>query len=257
MRPAIFAVLGLVFGSFLSVVISRVPEGRSVIRPRSRCPRCGAQIRFRDNIPVLSYLALRGRCRSCGERISPAYPAIEGATAILFLAAAILIRPLERAALAAPFLGVLLALGIIDAQHRILPNRIVYPAIGLAAAVIIVLALAGLGVDPVRALLGLLIYAGPLFLIALIVPRGMGMGDVKLAALIGLVLGSFGLAYVGVAAGLGVIGGGLGALLALVVLGYGRRHQLAFGPFLAGGAILAALFAPQIARAYLSLSGLG
>ena len=256
MRTALFAVFGLVFGSFLTVVISRLPEGESVIRPRSRCPRCGAEIRARDNVPILSYLLLRGRCRNCGQRVSPAYPLIEGATAILFTAAALALEPLERAILAAPFLGLMLALGVIDARHRIVPNRIVYPALVLSAVAILVLDLAGLEVDAVRGLVGLLVYSVPLFLVALAVPRGMGMGDVKLAGLIGLVLGSFGLAYVGVAAALGIIGGGVGALLALLVLGYGRRQQIAFGPFLAGGAVLAALTAPQLARIYLSLVGL-
>jgi leader peptidase (prepilin peptidase)/N-methyltransferase len=104
--------------------------------------------------------------------------------------------------------------------------------------------------------MGLLVYAVPLFLIALAVPRGMGMGDVKLAGLIGLVLGSFGLAYVGVAAAAGVVSGGLGAILAVVLLGYGRRQHIPFGPFLAGGAVLATLAGPQLARAYLSLLGL-
>jgi leader peptidase (prepilin peptidase)/N-methyltransferase len=256
MRAALFAVFGLAFGSFLTVVISRIPAGESVVRPRSRCPRCGAEIRARDNVPVVSYLLLRGRCRSCGERISPAYPLIEGATALLFASAGLVVHPLERAILAAPFLGILLAVGVIDARHRIVPNRIVYPALALYAATILVLDLAGLEVDAIRSLLGLLFYAVPLFLVALAVPRGMGMGDVKLAGLIGLVLGSFGLAYVGVAAALGVIGGGVGAILAILILGYGRRQHIPFGPFLAGGAAVATLAAPQIARTYLSLVGL-
>jgi leader peptidase (prepilin peptidase) / N-methyltransferase len=256
MRAALFAVFGLVFGSFLTVLISRVPEGESVIRPRSRCPECGAEIRARDNIPIVSYLLLGGRCRNCGQRISPAYPVIEGVTSILFVAAALVLEPLERALLAAPFLGLMLALGVIDARHRVVPNRIVYPSVVLYAAAILGLDLAGMEVDAPRGLLGLLFYSVPLFLVALAVPRGMGMGDVKLAGLIGLVLGSFGLAYVGVAAALGVIGGGIGAILAILILGYGRRQQIPFGPFLAGGAALAALAAPQLSRVYLSLLGL-
>jgi leader peptidase (prepilin peptidase)/N-methyltransferase len=256
MRTALFALFGLAFGSFLTVVVSRIPAGESVVRPRSRCPRCGTEIRARDNVPVVSYLLLRGRCRSCGERISPAYPLIEGATALLFGAAGLVVNPLERAILAAPFLGLLLAVGVIDARHRIVPNRIVYPALILYAGAILVLDLAGLEVDAIRSLLGVLFYSVPLFLIALAVPRGMGMGDVKLAGLIGLVLGSFGLAYVGVAAALGIIGGGVGAILAILILRYGRRQHIPFGPFLAGGAAVATLAGPQIARGYLSLLGL-
>ncbi len=256
MRAALFALAGLAFGSFLTVVIHRVPRGESIFRPRSRCPGCGTKIRARDNVPVLSYLILRGRCRSCGERISPAYPLIEGATSLFFVAAALILDPLERAVLAAPFMGLMLALAVIDARWRIVPNRIVYPAIVLSAGLSLGLDLAGLEIDAIRGLLGLLVYAVPLFLIALAAPRGMGMGDVKLAGLIGLVLGSFGLAYVGVAAAVGVVSGGLGAILAVLVLGYGRRQQIPFGPFLAGGAVLATLAGPQLARAYLSLTGL-
>jgi leader peptidase (prepilin peptidase)/N-methyltransferase len=255
-RVALFALAGLAFGSFLTVVIYRVPRGESIVRPRSRCPGCGAEIRARDNVPVVSYLLLWGSCRNCGERISPAYPLIEAATALLFAAAGLVVEPLERAILAAPFLGVMLALGVIDARRQIVPNRIVYPAIVLYAGLILGFDLAGLEVDALRGLLGLLLYAVPLFLIALAVPRGMGMGDVKLAGLIGLVLGSFGLAYVGVAAAAGVVSGGLGAILAVVLLGYGRRQHIPFGPFLAGGAVLATLAGPQLARAYLSLMGL-
>jgi leader peptidase (prepilin peptidase)/N-methyltransferase len=110
-------------------------------------------------------------------------------------------------------------------------------------------------VDAIRGLVGVALYAGPLFLLALALPAGMGMGDVKLAALIGLVLGSLGLAYVAVAAFAGVIGGGLGAMLAMTVMGYGRKQQIPFGPFLASGAVVAALAAPQIAALYLSLLG--
>ncbi len=255
MLVALFFGLGLIFGSFLTVVIHRVPRGESVVRPRSRCPRCGTEIRARDNIPVVSWLVLRGRCRTCGARISPQYPLTELATAVLFGAAAALVDPLYAAILAAPFLGLMLAIAVIDARHRIVPNGIVYPALIVFAVAVVAGDLAGGGVDAVDGVIGLALYAVPLLLVALAVPHGMGMGDVKLAALIGLVLGSFGLSYVGVAAGVGVIGGGLGALIALAVLRLGRKRQIPFGPFLAGGAMVAVVAAPRIADLYLSLVG--
>lgn len=255
MLVALFFGLGLIFGSFLTVVIHRVPRGESIVRPRSRCPRCGTEIRARDNIPVVSWLLLGGRCRTCGARISPRYPLTELATAVLFGAAAALVDPLYAAILAAPFLGLMLAIAVIDARHRIVPNRIVYPGLIVFAVAVVAGDLAGGGVDALDGVIGLALYAVPLLLVALAVPQGMGMGDVKLAAFIGLVLGSFGLSYVGVAAGVGVIGGGLGALIALAVLRVGRKRQIPFGPFLAGGAMVAAVAAPQIADLYLSLVG--
>lgn len=250
---AIFALFGLAFGSFLTVVIHRMPRRESVVAPRSRCSRCGTEIRARDNLPVVSYLLLRGRCRTCGERISVEYPLTELATAALFAAAAAAIRPLYPAALVAPFLGLMLAVAVIDARHRIVPNRLVYPAVLLYLPALAVGDLVGAGVDLPAALLGLALYAGPLFLLAMAVPHGMGMGDVKLVALIGLVLGSLGLARVAVAAGAGILLGGLGAIAAVLALGYGRRQQMPFGPFLAAGGVVGALAGPQVAGLYLSL----
>jgi leader peptidase (prepilin peptidase)/N-methyltransferase len=252
-RIALFAVLGLVIGSFLTVLIHRVPRRESIARPGSRCPACGTPLRWVDNVPVLSYLLLGGRCRACGEPISIEYPLVELGSAALFVAAALVYEDLFRAALVASFLGLMLAVAVIDARFRIVPNRIVYPALLIFAVAIVVGDLAGAEVDAPRAGLGMLAYSLPLFLIALAVPQGMGMGDVKLVTLVGLVLGSLGLAYVAVAAGVGIVAGGLGALVAVVALRYGRKHQMPFGPFLAGGGAMAALVGPQIASAYLSL----
>jgi leader peptidase (prepilin peptidase) / N-methyltransferase len=255
MRVALFAVLGLVVGSFLTVLIHRVPRRESIVRPGSRCPACGTPLRAIDNIPVLSYLLLRGRCRACGEPISIGYPLVEFGSAVLFVAAALVFEDNFRAGLVAPFLSLMLAVAVIDARLRIVPNRIVYPALLLFAAAIVVGDLFGARVDAPRAGLGMLAYSLPLLLMALVLPHGMGMGDVKLVALIGLVLGSLALAYVAVAAGVGILAGGLGALVAVVALRYGRKQQMPFGPFLAGGGAVAALAGPQIASAYLSLLG--
>ena len=255
MRVALFAVLGLIFGSFLTVVVHRIPRGESVVRPRSRCPRCGAEIRVADNVPVVSWLLLRGRCRRCGARISAEYPLTEAATAALFAASIAVHEDVFVASVVAVFLAAMLAVALIDARWRIVPNRIVYPSLVLGLIALAAGQLAGAPVDALRGLVGLALYGGPLLLIALVVPRGMGMGDVKLAALIGLVLGALGLSYVAVAAGVGIVLGGVGAIAALAVHGYGRREHIPFGPFLAGGAAVAALAGSAIAGAYLSLLG--
>jgi leader peptidase (prepilin peptidase)/N-methyltransferase len=205
---------------------------------------------------VLSWLLLRGRCRSCGNRISPEYPLTELASAGLFVAAGLSFDSLALAVPAAIFLALLLAVALIDARHRIVPNRIVYPALLVLAPAVVVGDLVDVGVDAPRAFIGLLAYAIPLLLVALAVPGGMGMGDVKLAALIGLSLGGLGLSYVVVAAGLGILGGGVGALVAVAVFRFGRRQQLPFGPYLAAGAAVALLAGDAIADAYLSLVGL-
>jgi leader peptidase (prepilin peptidase) / N-methyltransferase len=255
LRAAIFGLLGLVFGSFLTVLVHRLPR-REPTTGRSRCPRCGTLIRARDNVPLVSWALLRGRCRTCGERISPEYPLTEAATAGLFVAVAVAIRPLFPAVLVAPFCGLMLAVALIDARFRIVPNRVVYPALVAYLAAILGGHLLGGGVSVLTGLAGAALYAGPLFVIALAVPGGMGMGDVKLAALIGLVLGSLGVRFVAVAAGVGVVAAGVGAVVAVAVLGLGRRQHIPFGPFLAGGGVVAALAAPAITRVYLSLFGL-
>jgi len=243
---------GLVFGSFLTVVIHRVPAGESIVRPRSRCPSCGTEIRNRDNVPVLSWLLLRGRCHACGARISVVYPLTELATGALFVAVALRYEEVWAAVLLAPFAGVLVALAVIDARTKKLPNRIVYPSLAVAAVYLVVVRVAAGGPDLVSAAVGFLAYGGGLLLVAFISPRGMGMGDVKLAALIGLVLGSLALKFVAVAAAVGILLGGVVALGALIA-GFGRKQALPFGPFLAAGAIVAVFFGPQISDLYLNL----
>jgi leader peptidase (prepilin peptidase) / N-methyltransferase len=251
-RVLIAVCFGLVFGSFLTVVVHRIPLKESIVTGRSKCPSCGRVIAARDNIPVVSWLLLRGRCRNCGHRISPRYPLIELATAGLFVGAALAFdRTLVQAMMAA-FLAVMLALAIIDVEHRLIPNRITYPAVVGFAVVIGIGDLAGGGVNFVHALSGLGAYGGGLLLIALISPRGMGMGDVKLGALVGLVLGSLSLPRVGVAAGVAILAGGVGAIVALVA-GMSRKQALPFGPYLALGAVVATFAGPQISHAYLRL----
>ncbi len=253
MRVVAFAGLGLVFGSFLTVVIHRVPRKESIVLPGSACPECGVHIRARDNIPVISYLLLRGRCRSCGTRISPEYPITEALTAALFVAAGAAFRQVSVAAVVAPFLGVMLACALIDARFRIIPHRIVFPSLALFGAALIGVAVLTHEVSVLTGALGLLAYGGPLFLLAVLVEGAMGGGDVWLAALIGLVLGALGLRYVLVAAMVAVLLGGLGSVVALA-RGASRKDTIPFGPYMAGAAVVAALFAPGIAGWYAGLA---
>jgi leader peptidase (prepilin peptidase) / N-methyltransferase len=249
LRALVALPFGLVVGSFMTVAVHRLPRGESVIRPRSRCPACGAEIGARDNIPVLSWLLLRGRCRRCGARISVEYPLIELGTAGLVVLAAIRYPDPWRAVLIAGLLALMPGIALIDLRHRVIPNRLTYPALLVFPALVLLAWLVSDATDPVRGFLGLLLYGGILFVVA-VVSRGMGMGDVKLAALIGLVLGSLGLRYVGVAAGAAIVLGGLGGLAALA-LGKSRKSAIPFGPYLAAGAVVAGLWGEPIAAWYI------
>jgi leader peptidase (prepilin peptidase)/N-methyltransferase len=252
-RLASFALFGLLMGSFLTVVVHRLPRNESVVAPRSSCPRCGTEVRARDNVPILSYLALRGRCHGCDTHISAEYPLTEAMTAALFVAASLVFRPVGVAAVVALFLGAMLAAALIDARHRIIPNRLTYPALVLAAVAIVALSLAGQPLSITGAVVGFLCFGGGLLLVAIVSPGGMGMGDVKLGALIGLVLGAVGLRYVAVAAGMAVLLGGVAALVALAA-GRGRKGTIPFGPFLASGAAVAALAGAPLAGWYLGFA---
>jgi len=253
LRALVAFPFGLAIGSFMTVVVARVPEGQSVLRPRSRCPRCGTELRNRDNVPVVSWLLLGGRCRTCGERISVMYPLLELSTALLVAGAAATYDRPWVAVMVALFLALMPAITWIDIERRIIPNRITYPAfLGFAAYVAIAWLFDG-GTDPVRGLIGALLYGGGLFLVAL-VSRGMGMGDVKLALVIGVVLGSIGLRYVGVAAACAVLFGGVGGIVALA-MGRNRKAMIPFGPYMAAGAVVAAFWGERIVDWYLGSFG--
>jgi leader peptidase (prepilin peptidase) / N-methyltransferase len=254
-RALLFGLFGLVFGSFLSVVIYRVPRKESIVAPRSACPRCGAMIGARDNVPVLSYIALGGRCRSCRTRIPVRYPLLELATGLLFAGAALRFDSAYTAGVVALLFMVLVAVAMIDIEHQIVPNRILYPSFPLFAALVGLGAALGHDMELVPAALGFLAFGGGLLLVAVVSPGGMGMGDVKLAALIGLVLGALGPRYVVVAAGVGILAGGLGAIALMALTGASRKAKIPFGPYLAAGAIVAAFLAPTIASWYTGLPG--
>lgn len=249
---AVIFVLGLAVGSFDNVAIYRVPEGLSLWSPRSFCPRCGAQIAWYDNIPILSYLLLRGRCRSCGEPISVRYPLVELLSGALFLATFSHLGFEWRAELPAYLLmiSVLIIVSAIDLQRQIIPNRIMYPAIPLGLAAVGGVALArGDASIFLRGLAGAGMGGVPLALLALLIPRGMGMGDAKLAAFTGIFLGyhqltAFFFAFLA------------GSVVGLILIAAGRKgrdSRIPFGPFLALGALVALFFGPGLWVFYRSL----
>ena len=248
-RAVVALPFGLAVGSFMTVAVYRLPKGESVLRPRSRCPACGAEIGARDNIPVFSWLLLGGRCRRCGERISAEYPLLELATAGLVVLAAIRYPNPWHVVLVGGLLALVPGIALIDLRHRIIPNRLTYPALLVFAPTVLLAWAIGDAADPARAGLGLLLYGGILFVVAA-VSGGMGMGDVKLAAVIGLVLGSLGLRFVGVAAAAAIVLGGLGAVVALI-MGKGRKSAIPFGPYLAAGAVVAGLWGEPVASWYI------
>jgi leader peptidase (prepilin peptidase)/N-methyltransferase len=192
---------------------------------------------------------LRGRCRRCGERISVEYPLLELTTAALVVLAAIRYPNPWQAALVGGLLALMPGIVLIDLRRRIIPNRLTHPALLVFPLGIVLAWLVDGAVDPVKAALGFIAYGGGIFVIAT-VSRGMGLGDVKLAAVIGPVLGSLGLRFVGVAAGVTILLGGLGGFVALA-MGRGRKSEIPYGPYLAAGAVIAALWGEPIASWYL------
>jgi leader peptidase (prepilin peptidase)/N-methyltransferase len=256
MLVAAAAVLGLLVGSFLNVVIHRVPRGESVVRPSSRCPDCGREIRARHNVPVFGWLVLRGRCAGCGRRISVRYPLVELGTAVLFALLALRLDPPDLPAYL--YFGAIgIALALIDLDCRRLPNAIVLPSYPVLAVLLTAsawwrddwwsLARAGVG--------GAALFAFYL-LLALAYPAGMGFGDVRLAGVLGgvlgylswtaLLLGAFGGFLLGAVAGVVVLAAGKG----------GRKTALPFGPFMIAGALVAIFAAGPLGQAYERLMGL-
>ncbi|MET9001024.1 prepilin peptidase [Amycolatopsis sp. NPDC004169] len=250
------AVLGLLVGSFLNVVIHRVPRGESVVRPPSRCPDCGQEIEPRHNVPVFGWLVLRGRCAGCGARISVRYPLVELGTGVLFALLALRLDPPDLPAFL--YFGAIgVALALIDLDCRRLPNAIVLPSYPVLVVLLTAsawwrgdwwaLARAGIG--------GAALFAFYL-LLALAYPAGMGFGDVRLAGILGgilaylswgtLVVGAFGGFLLGAVAGVVVLATGKG----------GRKTALPFGPFMIAAALVAIFAAGPLGQAYQRLTGL-
>ncbi len=229
---------GAVTGSFLNVVIYRLPRKESIVSPGSHCPRCGQPVKWYDNIPLLSYVILRARCRHCGQPITPRYPTVELLTAVLWVMAGVwfgLDWPLLPALL---LVSTLVAIFYIDLDHYIIPNVIVLPvaAIGLAANV---------AIAPERWLEFLaagLLSATFFFIVALVKPGGMGMGDVKLAGMLGFFLGKAVLVWLFLGFLIGAVVG-----VALMAAGVkGRKSRIPFGPFLAAGAVVALFYGAML-----------
>jgi leader peptidase (prepilin peptidase) / N-methyltransferase len=232
---------GLALGSFLNVVAARVPLRRSIVRPPSACMACGQQIRWHDNLPLVSYALLRGRCRDCKARIPLVYPAVELITAFLIAGCVLAFGVTADALVAAFFCAVLVAVSAIDVEHRIIPNRIVLPA-----TAIVLVANTALHPSPGWAL-GALGASGFLFAAALAYPAGMGMGDVKLALLMGAALGK----VVAVAMMVGMLAAMIPGLYLMARHGSkARKMGIPFGPFLAVGSVVALFWGPDILDAY-------
>jgi leader peptidase (prepilin peptidase)/N-methyltransferase len=234
---------GLALGSFLNVVAARIPRGGSIMRPASACMSCATPIAWYDNVPLVSYVALRGRCRACGERIPLRYPAVELITALLVAASVFVFGVTLDALLAAFFCAVLVAVSAIDVEHRIIPNKIVLPATVLVLAAQTALEPS---VEWTLAALGCSLF---LFLAVLAYPAGMGMGDVKLALLLGAALGR--------TAPVALMVGMLAALVpaAFLFAIHGRRARkmaIPFGPFLALGGVVALFAGDRLLDLYLT-----
>lgn len=256
-------VLGVIIGSFLNVVIARLPAGESIVRPRSSCPGCGVFIEGRDNIPLLSWVILRGRCRNCHEPISARYPLVEGLTGMLWAVTGLWAFG-QQGAWISPLLPTLLvvvsagiALVFIDLDCRRLPDAIVLPLWPASVAGLMCAGAVSGDWPIIRALGGAglwLLVIGGIWLAT--GGRGMGLGDVKLAPLLGLVLGwiGWGPASVGLAAAWLV--GGVTAVVLLVAGRAGRRQELPFGPFLLIGFLIGVLAGSALLDAYLRGTGL-
>src|SRR6266511_1677329 len=247
MSPALAALAfapGLAVGSFLNVVAARVPLRRSLVSPGSACMTCSAPIAWYDNVPVLSYVLLRGRCRNCGTRIGLLYPAVELASALLVAGCVLAFGLTLRAAIAALFCCVLVAISAVDFRHRIVPDRIVLPA------TVLVLAAQTVREPSLEWPLGALGASLFLFVAVLAYPAGMGMGDVKLALLMGAALGK----TAAVALMLGMLSALLPAAFLLARHGQAaRKIAIPFAPFLALGSIIALFAGKPILDAYLAL----
>jgi leader peptidase (prepilin peptidase) / N-methyltransferase len=238
---------GLAVGSFVTVVAHRVPRGESIVAPRSRCPSCGSQIAAFDNVPVLSWLLLGGRSRCCGERISPRYPLTELTLGALYAATVLVLwdDPTE-VALGLVFVTMLLAVTLTDLERRIIPNRILLVA---AVAAVAITTAGDPSSLPERAIAAVAA-GGAFFLVALAYPRGMGLGDVKLAAVMGLFLGRDVAAAILVA----LLAGSLVGLAMIASQGgAARKRAIPFGPFLALGGVVGLLLGDQLVSWYLGI----
>ncbi len=244
-------VFGICIGSFLNVCIYRLPESKSIVHPRSMCPSCGTLIRFYDNIPIFSYLALRGKCRHCEARISFRYPVVEFISGIFAVGVFLKYGMGLEALIYYTFIATLLVITFIDIDHQIIPDVITLPGIPIFFAASFALP----KITLVESILGILIGGGSLFLVAwlyhlLTRKEGMGGGDIKLLAMMGAIVGWKGVLFtIFVASAIGTLAG------MLIIIKSGKTMKLAvpFGPFLAIGGIAYILIGPQLIAWYFNL----
>jgi leader peptidase (prepilin peptidase) / N-methyltransferase len=242
---ALAAAGGLIVGSFLNVVVYRLPRGESLMHPRSRCPSCATQLRAVDNVPVVSWLALRGRCHHCGAPVSARYPLVELTTGVLYAAVVATQDDAVRIVLGLLLVTALVPITLIDLDHRIIPNRITG-----TAAIAALIAIAALDTDfLVEAAIAAGAGGGFFFVAAILYPRGMGMGDVKLAGVLGLYLGRAVAPAILIALIAGVVLGA--AIIARKGAEEGRKTAVPFGPFLALGGMVAFFVGNELVDVYL------
>jgi leader peptidase (prepilin peptidase)/N-methyltransferase len=251
---ALAALFGLIIGSFLNVVIWRVPRGESIARPPSACPSCGTQIRPRDNIPVLGWLVLRGRCRDCAARISARYPLVEAGTAVLF--ALVAVRFGDHPAVVPAYLylaAISIALALIDLDVKRLPDVLTLPSYGVG---FVLLAAASLHSPHglLRSVLGAAAMFAVYFALCFAYPAGMGFGDVKLSGVLGLYTAYLGWDVWGAGLLLGFFLGGFFGIGLLLLGKGGRKTAVPFGPFMLLGAFLAIFFGHRLVDGYLSFT---
>ncbi|HEX3004478.1 MAG TPA: prepilin peptidase [Angustibacter sp.] len=251
------AVVGLVIGSFLNVVIWRVPRGESVAHPASHCPQCEHPIRPRDNVPVLSWLLLRGRCRDCGAPISARYPAVELATGLLFALMAWHLGAAWELPAYLYLCAISVALALIDIDVRRLPNAIVLPSYAVTAVLLLLPAvIEGRWHEFLRAAGGGAVLYAVFFLLVFIHPAGMGFGDVKLAGVLGAYLGWLGWGVLAVGGFLGFLLGGVYGGGLLLAKRAGRKSAIPFGPFMLAGALVAVFAGQWLVDRYLQMIGI-
>ena len=239
--------VGACVGSFLNVVIYRLPKKESLIRPGSHCPACNSPIRWYHNIPIVGYLVLGGKCADCGEKFSARYAAVETLTGLLFVACYAAFGLTGAAAVYMALSSALVAVLFIDIDHFIIPDAITLPGIpiGLLCALFI------LPLSISDALIGVVVGGGILFLIAVIAPQGMGGGDIKLLGMVGAFLG-WKSALITIF--LGSLVGSVGGIIGMIALGKGRKSKIPFGPYLAIGAFLAMFFENEIIELYIRIA---
>ena len=250
-------VLGLAIGSFLNVVIYRVPANVSVVRPPSRCPSCGSEIHNRHNVPILGWLVLRGRCFACKAPISPRYPLVEAATGALFVAVTLRILHLSLGEALPAYLyfaAIAVALAMIDIDHKRLPDKIVLPSYPVVAVLLTsASAVNGDWGALGRAAIGGAALLAFYFIAWFVYPSGMGFGDVKLSGVVGAMLAYLSWGTLGVGAFAGFALGALGGIALIVAGRGGRKSQIPFGPYMLAGALLAIFLGDILADAYVDL----